>query len=66
MGLSDYLIQRNVVDTEAFVVRCRVRLSVDTRLELTVHSVPSACHLDLFVPAVVFLTACCLPDSAVN
>ena len=52
------LFDDDVVNAEAFVVRSRVQLSVNAHRELTVHSIPSACHLDLFlVPAVVPLTA---------
>ena len=50
--------QHDVVDTEAFVVRCRVQLSCEAQRELTLHSGCCACHFDLFlVPAAVFTAA---------
>ena len=56
---SRELLQHDVVDTEAFVVRCRVQLSVHAQRQLALGvSFSGAFHLDLFlVPAVVFLTA---------
>ena len=57
--MKSRLSEHSVVNAEAFVVRSRVQLSVNAHRELALAvSIPSACHLDLFlVPAVVPLTA---------